>query len=132
MKEPRWLTRDIVLALHDESLAHFGGPEGLRDEAMLESALARPRQRFAYAAQPSLADLAAAYGFGIIRNHPFVDGNKRTGLLCVAVFLHINGLEFYPDEVDEVRIILAVAAGELGEAEFAAWIGDNARSVRDR
>jgi death on curing protein len=127
VKEPRWLTRDIVVALHDESLAQFGGPEGLRDEALLESALARPRQRFAYGAKPSLAELAAAYGYGIIRNHPFVDGNKRTGLLCVAVFLHINGLELCPDEVDEVRIILALATGELPEADFSAWIADNAR-----
>ena len=127
MNEPRWLTRDIAIALHDESLAHFGGPEGIRDEALLESALARPRQRFADGAKPSLAELAAAYGFGVIRNHPVTDGNKRAGLLGVAVFLDINGLQFHPDEVDEVRTILAVAAGELGEAEFSSWIAANAR-----
>ncbi len=125
MKEPRWLTAAIVRALHSEALACFGGAPGIRDGALLESALARPHQAFAYGLDPNLFDLAAAYGYGIIRNHPFVDGNKRAGVLAIAVFLHLNGWRFDPDQSDEVRVIRAVAAGEIGEEDVAAWIRAN-------
>ncbi len=125
MKEPRWLTRAIVLALHQESLVVFGGLGGVRDEGLAESALARPRNLLAYEPDVDLFDIAAAYGFGLARNHPFTDGNKRVAVLAVAVFLAINGMDFDPDEVDEVRTILALAAGELDQAGLAAWIRAN-------
>lgn len=127
MTEPRWLTLQMVATLHEESLARFGGTPGLRDEGLLDSALARPRQIYAYAADPTMARLAAAYGSGIVRNHPFVDGNKRAALLAVAVFLRLNGYELDPDEADEVTTILALAAGDLTDEELAAWIEKNSR-----
>jgi len=123
--EPRWLTRAMVVALHDESLALFGGLPGIRDDGLLDSALARPRNRLAYQPDAELCRIAAAYGFGLVRNHPFVDGNKRIGVLAVAVFLTLNGLRFDPDEVEEVRAILDLAAGNTDEEEFAAWIAAN-------
>ena len=126
--EPRWLTRAMVLALHQESLAVFGGHGGLRDEGLLESALARPRNLLAYAPEVDLVRLAAAYGFGLARNHPFMDGNKRVAVLAVAVFLAINGVDFDPNEVDEVRTILALAAGEVDEEELAVWIRANTQA----
>ena len=122
MTEPRWLTSAIVRALNAEALARFGGAPGIREAALLESAVARPRQAFAYGRDPDLFDLAAAYGWGLIRNHPFIDGNKRTGVLAIAVFLHLNGWRFDPDQGDEVRMIRAVAAGEIGEPDLAVWI----------
>ena len=123
--EPRWLTRAIVVALHEESIAIFGGLAGIRDEGLLEGALARPRNLHADEPGADLVRLAAAYGFGLARNHPFVDGNKRIAVLAVAVFLAVNGMDFDPDEVDEVRTILALATGELDEAALTAWIRAN-------
>ena len=123
--EPRWLTRAMVLALHQESLVLFGGMHGLRDEDLLESALARPRNLFVYDEDADLPRLAAAYGFGLARDHPFVDGNKRTALLATAVFLALNGRRFDPAEVDEVRVMLALAAGEIDEDALAAWVAAN-------
>ena len=123
--EPRWLTLSMVVALHQESLALFGGHGGVRDEGLLESALARPRNLLGYEPDADLIRLAAAYGFGLTRNHPFMDGNKRVSVLAMAVFLAINGMDFDPDEVDEVRTILALAAGEIGEEGLAAWIRAN-------
>jgi len=117
----------MVVALHQESLAVFGGQGGLRDEGLLESALARPRNLLGHEPEADLARLAAAYGFGLARNHPFMDGNKRIAVLAVAVFLAINGVDFDPDEVDEVRTVLALAAGEIDEGELAAWIGVNSK-----
>ncbi len=125
MTEPRWLTRAMVVALHDESLALFGGMPGIRDEGMLESALASPRNRLAYEPGVEQSRLAAAYGFGLARNHPFLDGNKRIAVLAVAVFLSLNGRRFDPDETDEVRTVLALAAGELDEDALARWIEEN-------
>lgn len=127
MSEPRWLTRAMVVALHDESLALFGGAQGIRDEVGLESAVARPRNRFVYEPEVSLERLAAAYGFGLARNHPFADGNKRVAVLAVAVFLALNGRRFDPDEADEVQAIVSLAAGELDEDALAQWIADNVR-----
>ncbi|OFX14835.1 MAG: death-on-curing protein [Alphaproteobacteria bacterium RIFOXYD12_FULL_60_8] len=122
--EPRWLTQDMVLAFHDESLAAFGGAAGVRDSGMLESAIDRPRNKYAYG-ETSFCVLAAAYGFGLVRNHPFVDGNKRTGLLAIAVFLGLNDHEFNPNEAEETKIILALAAGDLTEEALAAWVEIN-------
>ena len=123
--EPRWLTRAMVVALHQESLAQFGGLAGIRDEGLLESALARPRNLLGSEPEANLIRLAAAYGFGLARNHPFLDGNKRVTVLAVAVFLSINGIDFDPDEMDEVRTILALAAGEVDEGSLAAWVRSN-------
>ena len=123
--EPRWLTRAMVVALHQESLALFGGLAGVRDEGPLESALARPRNLLGYEPDADLIRLAAANGFGLARNHPFVDGNKRIAVLAVAVFLSINGIDFEPDEMDEVRTILALAAGDIDEDSLAAWVRSN-------
>lgn len=123
--EPRWLTKDVALALHDESIARFGGSPGVRDEGLLESALERPRNLYAYGNEIHVPRLAASYGFGLARNHPFVDGNKRTALLAIAVFTAINGLRFDPDQADEVRTITALAAGEVSEEALTEWIEAN-------
>nr|WP_099559001.1 type II toxin-antitoxin system death-on-curing family toxin [Hartmannibacter diazotrophicus] len=123
MPEPVWLTREIVEAIHDEQLAIFGGPSGLRDAGALESALGRPLNRFAYQGG-DLADLAAAYAFGIARNHPFVDGNKRAAFLSLIVFLGLNGFDFLAPEADAAAIILSLAAGEVEEEGLARWIRD--------
>ena len=106
MSEPFWLTRQIIVAIHDEQLAIHGGASGLRDEGMLESALDRPRNRWAYE-QAELAELAAAYAFGIARNHPFVDGNKRTSLLALYTFLGVNGIDFVVAEADAAAMIFS-------------------------
>jgi death-on-curing protein len=120
----------MVLALHDELAAQFGGATGVRDDGLLESALARPRNLYAYEPESAtLPRLAAAYGSGIIRNHPFVDGNKRTGLLAMAVFLWLNGLELDPDEAEEVATILELASGELSDDALVQWVDANTRSV---
>ncbi|PIW29329.1 MAG: type II toxin-antitoxin system death-on-curing family toxin [Rhodospirillales bacterium CG15_BIG_FIL_POST_REV_8_21_14_020_66_15] len=125
MSEPRWPTRDLVVALHDEQLALFGGGDGVRDEGLLESALARPLNRFHYEPDAPLFDLAAAYCAGIVCNHPFIDGNKRTGLLAAVVFLHRNGYRLNPDQRNEVAVILALASGQMEDAELAAWLKAN-------
>jgi death-on-curing protein len=126
MTEPYWLTRDECLALHDMMLSHYGGMAGVRDENMLESALAKPRQQFHYG-QPTMADLAAAYAAGIVNNHPFLDGNKRTGFLLGAGFLERNGFEFFGTEEEAVLRTLALAAGELSESLYAAWLKENSK-----
>ena len=124
MSEPFWLTRQIIVAIHDEQLAVHGGAAGLRDEGLLESALDRPRNRWAYE-QAELAELAAAYAFGIARNHLFVDGNKRTSLLALYTFLGVNGIDFVVAEADAAAMILALAAGEVSEESLARWIRDS-------
>ena len=120
--EPTWLSESLVRALHAESLDRFGGTAGIRDRGLLESALGRPRNRHAYGDSPSIHELAAAYCFGIVSNHSFVDGNKRAGLLAARAFLFQNGYQFAPDEAETVRVIEGVAAGEVSEGELAAWI----------
>jgi death-on-curing protein len=122
--EPAWLPVELVIAVHDEQLREFGGPEGLRDRAMLESALARPINKHAYG-ETDLAKLAAAYAFGIARNHPFVDGNKRTALLSIVTFLGLNDIDFIAGEAEAVVIIRDLAAGEVDEEGLARWIHDN-------
>jgi death-on-curing protein len=124
MTEPRWLDLDIVIDFHAEQLALFGGPDGIRDVGLLESALGRPQNKFAYG-EVSLAVLAAANGFGIARNHPFVDGNKRTALASMIVFLNLNKLDLDASQEAATAIILALAAGEIGEDLLARWIDDN-------
>jgi death on curing protein len=124
VKEPEWVSMPIVLAIHDEQLAIHGGSAGLRDAALLESALGRPRNKWAYE-NAELPELAAAYGYGIARNHPFVDGNKRTALLAIYTFLGVNGVDFIVPEADAAAMILALAAGEVSEESLAQWIRDN-------
>ena len=126
MKEPYWLTREECLALHEMMLSQHGGSEGLRDENMLESALAKPRQLFAYG-KPTMSDLAASYVCGLVKNHPFIDGNKRTGFMLGAGFLERNGYEFHASEAEAAVRTLALAAGEMSEAEFASWLQANSR-----
>jgi death-on-curing protein len=117
------------VAAHDEQLAEHGGGAGVRDPGLLESALARPLNLVAYG-EPSLPRLAASYAFGIARNHPFVDGNKRTAAVAAELFLGLNGLDLTADDVDLVRIFLALAAGEMNEEELAAWIDRNSQKRR--
>lgn len=124
MKEPYWLSLDTVEDIHSEQLALFGGPEGMRDRGGLESALARPVNRWHYGVE-DFADLAAAYGYGIARNHPFLDGNKRTGFAALIVFLRLNGLSFSPPQPEATAIMLGVAAGEIDEQGLTRWIRDN-------
>jgi death-on-curing protein len=120
----RWLSKRAVLAIHAEQLAEHGGAPGIRDEGLLESALARPRHRAAYA-QRDAADLAAAYGYGIVRNHPFVDGNKRTGFVAAATFLLLNGRAFEAAEADVATTFEQLAAGALTEQRLAEWLRVN-------
>lgn len=127
MKRPIWVERATVLIGHAESLAAHGGAGGLRDAGLLDSALARPLNLHAYDPDADAAALAAAYAFGIIRNHPFVDGNKRTAFLTAALFLEANGFRFVASEADVIVRTLALAANEIGEAEFAAWLRENVR-----
>ncbi|MFL6446535.1 MAG: type II toxin-antitoxin system death-on-curing family toxin [Bryobacteraceae bacterium] len=126
MIEPKWVSRKALEILHGKSLAMFGGAPGLRDSGLLDSALARPQHVFAYAESCSLAALAAAYTMGICRNHPFVDGNKRAGLLAMLVFLEINGYRLMISDtqatLDTIRTIEAVASGEISEEDLAQWI----------
>ena len=122
----RWLLDGVVLAMHDEQLAVHGGAPGF-DEGLLLSALARPKNRAAYG-KASVFDLAAAYAFGIIRDHPFVDGNKRTGFLAAYVFLNLNGWELQASEVEAVVAVMALATSEMDEAGFSKWL--KANSVR--
>ena len=116
-----WLDAAVLRAVHDEQLAEHGGAGGLRDAGLFESAIARPRNVAAYGA-PDVADLAAAYGYGLARNHPFIDGNKRTAFVAVELFLSINGHDLVAADLDCVLTMLAVAAGDMEEASFADWI----------
>jgi death-on-curing protein len=118
--EPHWLNVEIAMAIHDRQLAEHGGGSGVRDSGMLESALARPIHAWAYGADDP-ADLAAAYAFGVARNHPFVDGNKRTAWVLARLFLALNGYALRFEASDAVNAMLALAAGELSEAELADW-----------
>ena len=116
-----WLEASVALAVHDEQLAEHGGAGGVRDAGLLESALARPLQLASYG-EPDVADLAAAYGFGIARNPPFIDGNKRTAFVAVELFLVLNGWSLTADDANCVLTMLALASGKLSEAEFATWV----------
>ncbi len=125
--EPRWISKAAILLLHGESLSAFGGAPGLRDEGLLESALARPLNLFAYENISDLTRLAAAYAAGIVRNHPFVDGNKRAAFAATGIFLKRNGLDLFAKQAVATAAVLDLAAGDLPEAGFAAWLQDNTR-----
>jgi death-on-curing protein len=127
MSAPTWLLQSAISAVHDAQIAEHGGADGLRDEGALASALARPVNLHAYG-ESDFFRLAAAYAFGIVRNHPFVDGNKRTAFLAAYVFLSINGHELEADEVSAATATLALAADEIGEDEFGAWLRANTRT----
>jgi death-on-curing protein len=122
--EPLWLSQKIVRAAHERQLKRFGGPEGLRDLGMLESALSRPMNKFAYG-ETDMAALAAAYGFGLARNHPFIDGNKRIAFMAIMLFLRRNGVPFTPHPAHATAMILEVAAGNVSEDGLTRWIRDN-------
>jgi death-on-curing protein len=121
----RWISKQALVLLHGESLATHGGREGMRDEGLLESALMRPQNIVAYedaSNAPDAAALAASYGVGIAKNHPFVDGNKRAAFLAVGLFLYLNGLRLHATQAEATVTMLAVAAGDISEADFAAWL----------
>ena len=121
----RWVSKQALVLLHGESLATHGGREGMRDEGLLESALMRPQNIVAYAdagQPPDVAALAASYGVGLAKNHPFVDGNKRAAFLAVGLFLYLNGMRLQASQTDATLTMLAVAAGDISEEAFAAWL----------
>ena len=125
----RWVSKQALVLLHGESLATHGGREGMRDEGLLESALMRPQNIVAYADAdnpPDAAALAASYGVGLAKNHPFVDGNKRAAFLAVGLFLYLNGLRLQATQTDATLTMLAVAAGDITEEAFAAWLREHA------
>ena len=124
MSEPIWLDVDLVIDIHSEQLALFGGPDGLRDRGLLESALARPVNKHAYG-ETDLAALAASYAFGVARNHPFIDGNKRVAFASFLVFLGLNGVRFRVEPTHATASVLALAAGELDEDGFTRWVRAN-------
>lgn len=126
MKNPIWIDAADVHAFHQGMLAMFGGLAGVRDEGLLDSALNRPQHLFAYG-KTTLFDLAAAYALGIIKNHPFLDGNKRAGFMAAALFLEVNGLRFDAPEEEVVLQTLALAAGELDQEGYAAWLKASCR-----
>lgn len=135
MKEPVWIDAADCLAFHEEMLARFGGLGGMRDAGLLDSALNRPKHLFAYGT-PDLFELAGAYALGVIKNHPFLDGNKRAGFMAAALFLEVNDMEFAAPEEEAVLHTLALAAGKLTEREYAAWLriscGHKARPRRKK
>ncbi len=116
-----WISRELALGIHDEQLAQHGGAIGIRDEGLLEGALARPLNLASYG-DPDLAEIAAMYAIGIARNHPFVDGNKRTAFACMVTFIWLNGGDFAPTEVDATVMTLRLAAGDLSDQEFIGWV----------
>ncbi len=123
MNEPIWISEEVVLALHLRQLAEHGGGEGIRDRSLLESALARPRHLFAYGSHSvDLCQLAASYAFGLAKNHPFVDGNKRTAYVLMRLFLIRNGIDLTASREDRYYAMLALAAGEHTEESFASWL----------
>jgi len=123
-----WLSRQFILAIHDEQLAEHGGAIGVRDEGLLDSALARPLNRAGYGV-PDTVELAALYAIAIARNHPFVDGNKRTAFVALVTFLGLNGMVFEPPEVDATMAVLRLAAGEMDDEEFTAWVRTNTQTA---
>jgi death-on-curing protein len=128
VKPPVWVLHDLVISVQEQLLAAFGGASGVRDVGLLESALARPQNRLAYERTAvSLFDLAAAYAFGLAKNHPFIDGNKRIAFATAVVFLELNGYRFEADEANAVIQTLALAAGELKEDEYAHWLKTNSK-----
>ena len=124
-REPQWLTRRLLDVIHDAQIREHGGAAGIRDEGLLESALARPQQKWAYAEKPDLATLAAAYVFGLVKNHGYVDGNKRVSFMAAYVFLGMNGYEVDLDEADVAVTIERAAAGRITELALATWLREH-------
>ena len=131
MSEPIWLKRVWVDAIHFQQLQRFGGLWGVRDESVVESALARPRNLWAYDNVTDLATLAAACGYGLTRGHGYVDGNKRTGFVAMAIFLDLNGWIFEAPEQEVVQVMLAVASGDLSETDFAGWVKGQIQALEE-
>jgi death-on-curing protein len=129
IKEPVWIDERDALAIHGRVLAQHGGAAGLRDQGLLQSALARPRQHYAYAESPDIIELAALYTAGIVRNHPFVDGNKRTGFVVGILFLELHGFVFKAEEEDAVQAVLALAAGVVDEKGYGDWLRRSCKRV---
>lgn len=127
MTGPFWLSKEFILALHERLIAEFGGLDGLRDEGLLESALGKPENLFAYGNKPTAIRLAAAYAFGIVKNHPFLDGNKRTEFAAAAVFLETNGFQLTASEVEATVATLALAEGKFSEEDYATWLKEHSR-----
>jgi len=123
-RPPNWLTYDQVIAIHSRQLRRFGGAAGLRDDGLLRSAIERPLNKWHYE-QAKLPELAAAYAFGLAKNHAFVDGNKRIAFMSMMIFLRKNGVRFAPEQAHATKIILSLAAGEVSEESLARWIRDN-------
>jgi death-on-curing protein len=132
VNEPVWIDERDASALHDRLLALHGGAAGLRDDALLKSALARPQQHYAYGSSPDVVDLAAIYTAGIVQNHPFIDGNKRTGFVVGILFLELNGYRFTASEEDAAQAVLGLAAGDLNEAGYAAFLRANSAFEKRR
>lgn len=129
MSEPVWVRPDVLKLLHGESIAEHGGADGLRDEGLFESALARPQNLFAYEGVDDLARLAAAYAFGLAKNHAFVDGNKRIAFIACALFLRLNGMRLVADQSEAVLTFLTLAAGDLNENALADWVRKHAQPL---
>jgi death on curing protein len=130
MDDPIWIATDAVRAMHRRQLAEHGGADGVRDQGLLESALARPRQQFAYGdPTPDIPALAAAYGYGIARNHPFIDGNKRTAAVVCETFVDLNGWRLNATDEDMYATFLQMAAGEIDEKEFVDWVTKNSECL---
>lgn len=125
MSEPNWLLPEIVVSVHQMLIAEHGGISGIRDPSLLESALARPKQNFSYSENSSIFELAASYSYGVAKNHPFVDGNKRVALTAGAIFLELNGYELNASEPETVVVFEQLAAGKMTEAELAKWYSDS-------
>jgi death-on-curing protein len=132
VKEPVWIDEYSVLVLHDRLLALHGGPAGVRESALLNSALARPLQQRAYGGTSDIVELAAIYTAGIVRNHPFLDGNKRTGFVVGILFMELNGYRFHASEEDAARAVMALAAGELDEAGYGVFLRANSTRVKGK
>jgi death-on-curing protein len=131
VKAPTWLLKGAVAATHERLLSEFGGDSGIRDSGLLDSALARPENLLAYG-KPTTFELAAAYAFGVVKNHPFIDGNERTGFTIAIFFLELNGQLFGASEADAAIQTLALAAGEMGESGYAEWLKRNCKTVNTR
>lgn len=127
MSEPVWVEREALLLLHRLSLSRFGGEDGVRDEGLIKSALVRPQNLLAHQRESDLVSLAAAYAFGLVRNHGFVDGNKRAGFLACGLFLTLNGLQLEADQADATSAVLALADGTIDETQFGAWLRQHVR-----
>jgi len=129
---PIWVDERDVIAVHDRLLEEHGGIPGLRDRGLLESAIARPRQHYSYSETTGIIEMAALYTAGIVQNHPFLDGNKRAGFTAGALFLEVNGFDFVAAEEDVIANVLALAAGELDEPGYTAWLRSSVKAKRKR